>query len=284
VGVAVNVLPNITGHTVANWTFQNTLADSSGNGLTLVTLDDVNFPNQPGGVEQYTTLAGSFRGFLFNGSTRMWAPSTSTLRFTGDFTMQWIGKQVSTTQQSWICCANAAAGRSGGFGPDRIGSMYTIYYSSFNAPAIATQGIGSNTPTATYGVWTSVTSTTWGVNGIHQYTFRRLNGLDDYFVDGVKLPGGSIVDPPAGGTPSTDDTTARFFLGGTEGDTFGTVPNGTVIGALRVLDYGRSDGGVARDAAYMLGPVATASPNVIASLYRYSPQAYGDRYRNPGDS
>lgn len=304
----MNLLPTIYG-TRCNYPFQGTMADTSGNGFNLSTLNA--FTSVPGGTEQYGTL-GCLQAFLFDGGTKMIAPFSAALQNVGSWTNQWLMYQPVTIggPQTWFCLVDPA-GRSGGGAPDRIGSIYTFFWSvgaPGGHPFWADMTHGSNLPVPGGAWWTTI-DTGWGA-AIHAVAVRyAINtptaGLVtiDLFIDGVKQT--PNVQPMS--TTEAVTGVERFYVGGSEASAFAPA-NTSLMAGFRSVSYARTDAQVIADQAFQINatcnltptypvidapaapPLVTAGggvgligPAVTAEMYRYSPKAYGDRFSNPGD-
>lgn len=248
----MNLQPNVPG-TVANWSFQNTLADSSGNGLDLSSLDGNTF-HTAGGVVQYGAIGDLF-GFKFDGSTKLWAPLTSLLLITGDMTVSFFMFQPATFSQTYFCAADPA-GRSGGASPDRIGSVYSFFWGAPNDPYYRNYNTGSGVPTSLYGQF-APGSAAWGVGAVHYYTFRRMGTAASVFVDGIRQAP-DVVDIQ----PNVAAGNERFYLGGCEGVSV-NMGNNTIIGSFRVTTTARTDVQIGRDAFSAMGPAASTDSGIV---------------------
>ena len=263
----MNQLPNISLYTVAHWPLQGSLVDISGNALTLATFSNVTIA--PGGVEQYGSFDSCLQGFKFDNGTELAAPLTALLRMPGPWTIQWLMRQSRTDVNNTVWCSLVdPAGRSGGNGPDRIGSIFTASW-THDTPGIhpfwTDQFHGSNIPTPG-GMWWDTTDVQFGVvPGVIHHMALRLNGdgvaghaaTVDLFIDGVKQPFVASSVPPGTGHSTTTPTftgVERFFIGGSECHVFPFALN-SLIGDMRVLrGVARSDADILADARFALGP------------------------------
>ena len=261
----MNLHPNVTG-TVGNWSLANTLADSSGNGLTLAALDG-NTQHTPGGTVQYASL-GTLTGFKFDGNTKLWAPLSALLQITGDMTIQWIMYQVGTASQTYFCCCDPA-GRSGGASPDRTGSMFSWFWGSPNNPYYRNQntGGGGGSGGATYGRFTAQTQV-WGVAAVHHYTFRRqvaaggASATMSAFVDGVIVATDTTVWDGLDWLPNTSTGIERFFVGGYEGASVNLSTN-SIMGGLVVTAAAIPPATIGQRAFTALGPATTSDTGIV---------------------
>src|SRR5678815_1518844 len=137
--MSINLLPNVTGHTVANWPLQTgDLTDHSGNGNHLSSIDvATHAPSAPVWATIGTGLVGIDLGAVTTNALTV--TNHAPFRFTGPFTFEWIGAERFTFTHTYFTCATPPA-RDGGFGngvPDVVDSLYTLYWSAFGVAAIS---------------------------------------------------------------------------------------------------------------------------------------------------
>ncbi len=260
----MRLLPNIA-NTIAHWPFQGSLVDISGNGLGVATLNNITL--LPGGLEQYGAFDACLQGFKFDTNTYLQAPLTALLQMPGPWTIQWLMKQTATNtgDQPWFTLANPA-GRSGGAAPDRIGSIFTAFWSDLTPgrhPYWTDLTHGSNLPTSAGLCW-DTTEAAFGVapGVVHAMAVRyNSDGVAghassvDLFIDGVKQ---TSTIPPTGNNTNTPAIVGneRFYVGGCEGPGYTMFLN-SLIGDMRVLrGVARSDAALLADATAQLGPCA----------------------------
>lgn len=230
----MNVLPNVA-NTVANWTFQNTLADSSGNGL--------NWTVENGG-EHYTTI-GSLVGF--QGQTPpsvgpfndLLAPSSSLLRFVGEFTIECLCLGIGTTVGTFLQCETPGGA-----------VLWALYHDTGNRMAYADTHV--NTFLSPPIDWTALCGAPF-VLGFR----RRLLSPGVYrvecFVNGVKQSGFL-------------DTTTNVAVGTERLRAFGYVVSAnlnSVIGTMRFVAAALPDPVIARDSYYVLGPAVSTDTGIV---------------------
>lgn len=259
----MNLYP-LVANTVALWQLQGDLKDSSGNGLDLTAVNVTT--NAGAATPPFTALANKTNGTITpdgcilgidldtGGTTKLMAPNTSLLRLTGEMTIEWLMVQKFTFTLAYFTCADPA-GRSGGAGPDRIGSLYTLWSDSGN-PAISDEHIGSGAPSAGYGLFPGYNDHVlfnWADNGEpipgdwHPHAFayvRDASGNWKTYRDGVTVGAGVLT---AGANTATG--LERFFIGAIENGAGGA--NG-LIGSVRVMNVARSATAIASDAALVM--------------------------------
>lgn len=258
--------------TVALWQFQNDLKDYSGNNFNLTAVDRNTHAAFSGGV-LFASLSDKVHGVVttdpcivgvdlygsdYPGNPpSLMAPLASALQLAGPATWEWIGLQRATFSGTYICCADPG-GRSGGNGPDRIGSLYTLWWdTTHELAAISDQHIGSNLPSVGYGDFPSANITNWaGVNlpsggdwSFHHFCYTR-DGSGNWFV----YRDGSVVGtgPLSAGT-NVPDGTEVTFIGSCEGGNDGGVG---YMASLRVLNFTRAASDVLADANHVLSNCA----------------------------
>lgn len=254
------LLPLIPG-TVALWQLQSDLKDTSGNALDLSPVDCVT--NAPVAAPSFTNIANRNNGVVVNdacilgvnldfGTTALRAPLSPLLQMVGAMTIQWTFVQKSTFTTTYFCCADPA-GRSGGQGPDRIGSLYTLWSSSGN-PDVSDQHIGSNLPVPGYGAFPGYNDHAlfnWADNGrpitgdwhAHQFAAVRSSvGTWTVSRDGVSISTGIA----SAGT-NVASGVERFFIGAYEHESSGTGAAG-LFASVRVLNFARAASDLATDA------------------------------------
>lgn len=318
----MNLHPLING-TLALWQFQGNLNDSSGLGNNLTAVSTSSYTPFPSAV-LYAPVSTKVNGVTTNdgclqavdlfdtdyaGSVapNLMAPLSSALQIAGAATWEWVMMQKGTFTGTYICCANPL-GRSGGAAPDRIGSLYTLYWTTFSELAGFTdQHVGSNVPSNGYGTLPSCTIAAWAGTSLpqagdwsaHHYACVRDSGNNWFFYrDGALL--GTV---PSTTSPNTAVGNEVTFIGRCE-----TGANGGVgfFASMRIVNYARNATQIAADAAYVLGACGlTPSPPVtdpppagqpaqldpvqaarIGSVFRYQPQGWtgwsNQQQTNPG--
>ncbi len=301
----MNKLPNIPG-VVGNYSLNGTLSDSSGNSPDWASVD------------QYTEVARAPTWVSFDGCTQAvdltYYDSTHNaklmadaplLRFAGPFTIQWTMVQLRTFNSPYFTCCNPA-GRSDGIAPDRIGSLYSFFWSGSGKASIADQNIGSTLPFAFYGDFAGTDNASWGQVPVSPPPYaapvdfaltRDTCGNYHAYRRGTLI---SSVLWYSLFSPNVSAGNERSYIGGLES---GVPPSGSYGGAgciqianVRYLNYERSAAQIAADSAFVMAPCGLATapltnasggvglvgPAVTAELYREAPKAYGDQYRNPG--
>lgn len=265
------LIPN----TRALWQLQGNLKDTSGNGLDLVTLNDST--KDPGGIEQYGSFDSCIQGFKYdpNGvapgvGTNLIAPLTALLQIVGPWTIQFLLWDSTTLggNQPFVCLVDQNAFLPGGLAADRIGSIFTFFYSQLTPgkfPYWADLTHGSNLPVPG-GNWWTTPEATWGLAPglIHAVALRfNSDGIIgnpatvDLFLDGVKQP----VTLNSLGTPTNRTSTPsvtgseRFYVGGSgnidyHGSGAESPAANTLIGSVRVLSVARSDADILADANF----------------------------------
>lgn len=255
----MNVLPNIPGHTVANWPLQGNLLDVSGNGLDLEALYISNLAT--GAPTNFTAFADGVVGLDLGGTfpavTQLRAAFSPSFHLTGQRTFQWLMSQNFTFVNTYFtCCDPTPPGRDVGFGngaPDIKGSLYTLYWASVGRPGLSDQfygggggvTVGFDFAGAGVGVWTDLgipfLAPRW-----HAYAMvLDATGLWSCYRDGVKIgPGVQQI------STNVAVGNERFFLGGTE-----VANNGGAAwwASFRVLDVALPPADVLRDSTFMLG-------------------------------
>jgi hypothetical protein len=288
----VNLLPNITG-TIANWPMQSNLLDTSGNGLNLMTVGwgTPGTAIVQGGTEQYATLTGGLSSFLFNGTTKLVAPSSSLLRLTGAYTFQFLLNLATGIGgfQVYACCADPTRFGGGGGDANAASSLFAFgwavnslgtcpyYYDQFHYGGLNTSD-DIFPPT----VDRFAPPTAWGITETHLITFRHNadNTMDSFF-DSTKRPGTMAVNGQ-----NVSGGNERFWIGGCDSTFNNVLSSGTKVAGIRVVNYARTDAQITADVAGASTPplgTGLAAPAVTAELYRYAPAAYGDRFYNPGE-
>lgn len=260
-------------NTVALWQLQSDLKDSSGNGFDLVSVNRIT--NAPQTAPAFVPLSNSVFGVITddaclfgsnmvgNGddtTSKLAAPVTPALQFTGACTFEWLMYQRQTYGSSYIACADPA-GRSGGNGPDRIGSLYTLWTAS-GTGVISDQHMGSALPFPGYGTFPPGTNDGWARVNIpqggdwstHHFAFTRdVSGLWLSYRDGISTGTGV---PSVGTNVATG--VEQVFVGGIE--TSGA-DGCAVFASFRILNYARSPAQILTDALITLTPCGQ-SPNL----------------------
>lgn len=278
--------------TVALWQLQSDFTDSSGNGLDLSPINPwtgaattapslIPLPNRTNGVD---TPDPDILGVNFTNipNVALKAPLTALLQFTGACTFEWLMTQQATYTGCYMCCAGASVRTPGA--PDQKGSLYTLF--STGNPWVSDQYMGSNLPTAGYGLFPGYNDSVdhaWSDTGEpqagdfhpHHYAYRRdSSGHWTVFRDGVTVGAGvnTAGTNVAGGSEV-------FYLGSTESQF--PFPSGTngiaVYASVRVLNYARSDTDIAADASYAMGttfPGTRTTAEYIADYALHDPFYY----------
>lgn len=248
--------------TVGLWQLQGTFNDTSGNALDLVSVDGItNLPTTP---NSFQALDSCIQGVILNNDPKLMAPLSALLQSTGALTYEWLMQQWKTFTLTYFCVADPA-GRTGGDGPDRIGSLYTVWSDSGN-PEITDQHIGSNLPSAGYGQFYGSDHTLFGWSDVgnpanptvtppgfsvktHHFAYvRTAAGNWHVLRDGVQVGAGV---PTAGANVATG--VERFFIGGYEKQS-NPGSGGQVMASVRLLNYARSDADILADANATLAP------------------------------
>lgn len=256
--------PRIPG-TVALWQLQIDFADTSGNALDLTSVDVLT--NAPAAAPPFVNLSDKTHGVVVNdgclmgvnmdaSASKLMAPLTPLLRFSGACTFEWIMVQRFTTTHAYFACANPA-GRVGGAAPDRIGSLYTLWSSSGN-PKVSDKFIGSNLPSPGYGDfgylnagWAGVSTPAIGdYHPHHMAAVRDGSGNWKAYIDGVSTGPGVLS---AGTNVVTGNE--QFFVGAIE--TEANTAAG-LMASMRVLDYARDAADILTDATSCLAGCSAA--------------------------
>lgn len=229
--------------TVALWQLQDSLVDSSGNGISLsVELGSEQYADMDN-IRSFNT-AGSFHG------TGLIADASALLRFTGAFTAEWLITPLDSRSQAYFGCES----NSSPWTP-----LYTCTFGAADCQRYSDQFghvefTGSNVGNA-------------GV-GNHYAIRRTAGGLVNFFLNGVKQ------------TVST--TTSAQVADGTERlRVFNANSSGTgdqlqaQMASIRFLNYARSEADIAADAAYCLG---TTFPGVATTKKYITDYALHDAF------
>lgn len=260
----MNLLPNIAGHTVANWTFQDTLADISGNGLNGTAVDvTTGLP----AIATYATIAPGLRAFNGDvGGAKVIVPLSPLLQFAGNapMTFEWIMLQPQTYTFAYFTCADPALAR--GATPEALGSVYTVW-STRGLPHIADKFLYNDghsggpatellpdTPNGSYTVvdWAGGSG---AAAQVATYAITRdTSGIWHAYVNGAARG----VPVPSLGV-NTVTGVERFWIAGTEN----AVGSGAYYAGLRVLDLARTPAQIYDDAAYAWAGVGSDLSGVV---------------------
>lgn len=253
--MSINLLPNVTGHTVANWPLQTgDLTDHSGNGNHLSSIDvATHAPSAPVWATIGTGLVGIDLGAVTTNALTV--TNHAPFRFTGPFTFEWIGAERFTFTHTYFTCATPPA-RDGGFGngvPDVVDSLYTLYWSAFGVAAISDKFYGGGgglggcfCNDANAATWSDVDSP-W-VNNPHPHLFaitRSAAGVVTWYRDGIPF----VTTVPSAGT-NVSLGTEQFFIGATE--YLGGGPRNAAgwFASVRILDTALPQTDLQRDYEY----------------------------------
>lgn len=259
----MNLHPRING-TVGLWQLQSDLKDSSGNGLDAVSVaGTTNLPTAPnafaalGNKNSGTFVADPcLVGLPMTGSSdpKLMMPFSTLFHLTGPMTVEWLMMQTATFETAYMACADPA-GRLGGNGVDRIGSLYSLWSNSGN-PAVTDQNMGSNIPSSTYPFfggyndhilfnWADVGRPAGGDFHTHHFAcVRDASGNWQAYRDGATAGAGVLKvgnNVPLG--------TERLFIGGYELNSGG----GGSFASVRLLNYARTGAQIFADANFTLG-------------------------------
>lgn len=229
--MAVNLHPLIAG-TAGLWQFQNSLADTSGNGNTLAVVS---------GSATYSTLAGSVVGFDFNAARLLEGPIAAALQLGGEFTIQFLNIQRGVNTQTFTQCQVPGGA-----------TIYAWYSTTFAKHAYADQHVNANlSPDIVLANFTP---------NVNQWTLRRRstggsNYIIEFFQNGV-LQGSTLAT-----TTNTTSGNERLFVGGFSG---GANLN-AVMASLRILNYSRADSDLIADYVYVLGNSTSITLGTTAS-------------------
>lgn len=254
----MNILPNIAG-TVANWPMQGSLADTSGNGLNLITLGwgTPGTLNAPGGTEAYATLDTCLQGFAFDGATKLLAAFSPLFQINGPMTIQFLLKFGGDTGGNQVlgCCVDPTRfGGGGGTAHSVLGNLYTYFWSNDihgRTVYYTDEGHGG----ANY---------SW-LNGMtplvaHSYAFRRAaTGVLTMWVDGVQR----AYDPANGTITAASNSIVgneRFYVGGCDSTFNDTLTMGAVMAGYRVVNYARTDAQILADANFAMSTTCAQTP------------------------
>jgi hypothetical protein len=248
----MRTLPNIAG-TVANWPFNGSLVDVSGNGLTQAVLV---------GSALYETMDACTQAFTFdgaNGITSLLAPLAASLQLAGEFTIQCIFTPRASFVQTIVGCSNNG----------NTGILYEFYVDTGDNIAYADQHVNTNITTGS--LWTGYAIAAVPI----AFTFRRRqtspgNFVSEVFNGPTKLAGSLAT------TSQVPVGTERFFVGGTWGG--GTTPLKGAMANMRVLNFARADADIATDAAYTLGSCLPTSGSFTVTDARAF--VVGDTYQS----
>ena len=301
----MRVLPNISG-TVANWPLNGSLVDTSGNGLTLQSVDAL---TEAPAAPVYVSLDGSTQGVRIDIIGGIPDPKlmlsdvrSATLRLRA-FTFEWTMVQTTTNGVAYFTAANPAGRTGSGIPPapsaQQKGALYCIGGAS-GSLTTCDQYIGDNLPFPFYGYIGDNTS--WGgvpaspppyaAPAFYAVT-RDVAGNYKAYKNGVLV--GTTV---AVGAPVVVGN-ERFYIGGVES---GVPPSGLygaeahqIMANVRVVNYDLPASTIAADAAYSASSSSSREPLVMSGgsrgsigasatghMFRYSPKAFGDVFRNPG--
>jgi hypothetical protein len=238
--MGLNLHPNITG-TVGLWQLQNSLADTSGNGLDL---------SVAAGSATYSTLSGSIVGFDFNKTRTLTAPINAALQLGGEITVQCLIKLRDNNVATWLMCYPGTSVNS---------ELYHWYQNGVLSYADINNNTsgGSHLGPPYYDV-TNLYPSVFEI-AVRKTSLGSNNYLVETFVNGIKVASGFSGFTVQGITPSG---TEQLWIGGYHG---GSELDG-VIASLRILNYARSDANLQADNAYTTGHIGQVIFNSSAAL------------------
>jgi hypothetical protein len=268
----MNLHPNIAG-TVANWRFQGDTKDYSGNGFDLQVVDASTHAPLGAGAISYVAVSNKVNGVVTNdgclqavdmyfgdyaGNPVLMGPLSTALQISGPATWEWIGVQKGANLGTYITCT-PPTGRSGGSAPDRIGSLYTLFWTTAQFAALSDQHIGSNLPAPGYGVVTTASIPTWaGTNlpvvndwNAHHFAYVR-DASNNWTLYRDGLIKGTVLSAGTN-TPLGNEVT---FVGRCENGSDG---GQNLFASMRIVNYARTATQIAADAAYVLGACGTVA-------------------------
>ncbi len=254
----MRALPNIDGHTVANWPLQeNDLTDHSGNGLDLTAID---YQFHTPSTAVWTELAPDFVGLDLGVTTRtgLGAPLSTLYQFTGPFTFEWVMATRYTYTQTYFCCAAppTRVGNPEGY-PSAVGSLYTLLWDTH--PLYCDQFYGGGGGVTTGLACEDATGATWSdvdnpwVDDPHPHLYaitRNAAGTVTWYRDGVAY----LTTVPKLGT-NVATGAERVYIGSTEAD-FGSGSAHAAaawFASVRLLDVALTPDEVASNAFYVFG-------------------------------
>lgn len=240
----MNMLPN-TAATVGNWTFQNTLADSSGNGL--------DFALDTGSII-YETLSPGLVGLRlddggpgFGGQNGVIAPLTPLLQMGGEMTLQmlWDPRKTSEQRPIFECSVGGA-------------SIYQAYFSAgrtFCWRDLVLSGVSpANDMSPATDILPYVTAVAPSKPGVpFLFTWRRRHGAGSTY----------IVEMFVGPTLMCSITTAFSTPTGLERLYIGRGVCSGVVASLRVDTTARSTPDIGRDAFFATSPAASSGTGIV---------------------
>ncbi len=266
----MNLLPNVAGHTLANWPLQpGDLTDHSGNGLNFTAITVTG--HAPGAVTNWTSFGGGVSGLDLGGTfaqdTMLSAPVSPLLQMTGACTFEWLMAQHFTFTNTYFTCCSPPA-RDGGFGngaPDIKGSLYTLYWAATGHPSIGDQfyggggGIttGQDCLDANADNWADVPTIVPYVFTPHLYAITRsAAGVWNFYRDGVAF---ATTVAKAGTNVAVG--TEQFFVAGTE-----FINNGGAgwFCSIRIQDRALTPPEIQDDTNYVFG---SAGPPAAGMVY-----------------
>lgn len=172
---------------VGLWQFNDTLADTSGNGYTLAVAT---------GTERYTDIYPGVRGVQFDGATRLFYNTTgSLLQMTGDLTIMMLCKNynMSTVGTTAVMLTyQATAG-----GTLATNCLYSWYFTNQTVRFLSQSGSNSN---SSYDI-----NNRFSLFSLCHMAVTRTSNVIQHYINGVPLDASGAVSPnttPTGGTSS----------------------------------------------------------------------------------
>lgn len=229
----MNVLPNVALHTVANWSFQDTLADSSGNGLDLSVLI---------GSEVYTDFGGGLRGFQFDDGlgtsfplNDLIAPNSALFRMGGALTIEFLIIPRNTTVQTYLQCET-----SGG------SILYAYYLDTGSRQAYADQHVNTSMGPPYTSIGNPLAPNFYAMT-------RSSTGTVNVYLNGTNVSGPRVSS--ANTVVGTERLRVGGFIGGNN--------LRAVMASLRILDTELPPADVTHDSAFALGPTTSLTQQMV---------------------